>query len=135
VEGKDPPLSFDTGASETYLFVRYYQRFRSESRAWKKSKAEIAGAGGVMKRKIYIQPRIKLGVGDKTVTLERVLIYTSGVGTSTHDVLYGNLGQDAAAKFESFTLNFSAMTFSLGRLLAPERRTSKFRSVKPAYGS
>jgi predicted aspartyl protease len=121
VEGKDLPFSFDTGASETYLFVRYYQRFRSQSKAWKKSKAEIAGTGGVMKRKIYIQPRVKLGVGDETVTLERVLIYISGAGTSTHDVLYGNLGQDLVANFESFTLDFSTMTFSLGKRLAPQK--------------
>jgi predicted aspartyl protease len=125
IEGKDLPFGFDTGASETNLFVRYYQRFRGESKDWKKSKAEIAGAGGVMKRKIYIQPQVKLGLGDQRITLEKVLIYTSGTGTSTHDVLYGNLGQDVVANFESFTLDFSTMTFGLGKLLAPEKADQK----------
>jgi hypothetical protein len=34
------------------------------------------------------------------------------------DELYGNLGQDLVASFESFTLDFSKMTFSLGTPLA-----------------
>ena len=80
-----------------------------------------AGAGGVVKRKIYIQPQVKLAIGDKTVTLEKVPIYTSGTGTDTNDELYGNLGQDVVADFESFTLDFSTMTFSLGNLLAPDK--------------
>ncbi len=31
------------------------------------------------------------------------------------DVLFGNLGQDFVDGFESFSLNFSTMTFSAGR--------------------
>jgi hypothetical protein len=34
------------------------------------------------------------------------------------DELYGNLGQDVVAGFESFTLDFSSMTFSLGAPVA-----------------
>jgi hypothetical protein len=34
------------------------------------------------------------------------------------DEFYGNLGQDFVAGFESFTLDFSQMTFSLGAPLA-----------------
>ena len=121
VEGRDLPFSFDTGASSTDLLVRYYQQFHSASKGWKRSKTMSAGAGGVVKRKIYIQPQVKLGIGDKTVTLEKVPIYTSGTGTDTNDELYGNLGQDVVADFESFTLDFSTMTFSLGSLLAPDK--------------
>src|SRR5579864_397517 len=91
VEGRDLPFSFDTGASSTDLLVRYYQQFHSASKGWKRSKTMSAGAGGVVKRKIYIQPQVKLGIGDKTVTLEKVPIYTSGTGTDTNDELYGNL--------------------------------------------
>jgi hypothetical protein len=100
------------------------QRFHSGSKAWEKSKIKIPGAGGVVKRKIYIQPQVKLGIGDKTVTLERVPIHTSGTGTDIAD-LYGNLGQDVVANFESFTLDFSTMTFSLGKLLAPDKANPK----------
>jgi aspartyl protease len=125
VEGMDLPFSFDTGASSTDLLVRYYQQFHSASKGWKRSKTMSAGAGGVMKRKIYIQPQVKLGIGDKTVALEKVPIYMSGTGTSTHDNLYGNLGQDVVANFESFTLDFSTMTFSVGKPLAPDKANPK----------
>ena len=121
IEGRNLPFSFDSGASSTDLLVRYYQQFHSASKGWKRSKTMSAGAGGVVKRKIYIQPQVKLGIGDKTVTLEKVPIYTSGTGTDTNDELYGNLGQDVVADFESFTLDFSTMTFSLGSLLAPDK--------------
>src|SRR5580692_9604869 len=124
VEGTDLPFGFDTGASGTDLLVRYYQRFHSESNAWKKSTTKEAGAGGVVKRRIYIQPQVKLGIGDKTVTLEKVSILTSGTGTGNEN-LYGNLGQDVVANFESFTLDFSTMTFSLGKLLAPDKANPK----------
>jgi len=35
-----------------------------------------------------------------------------------NDELYGNLGQDVVAKFDSFTLDFVNMTFSLGEPLS-----------------
>lgn len=119
VEGKDLPFSFDTGASSTNLFVRYYDRFRSESRNWKKGENKSFGAGGLVKRIIYIQPQVNLNIGDKTVTLKRLPIYTSGTGSDTDD-LYGNLGQDVVSKFDSFTLDFTRMVFSLGQPLSPD---------------
>jgi hypothetical protein len=125
IEGRNLPFSFDSGASSTDLLVRYYQQFHSASKGWKRSKTMSAGAGGVVKRKIYIQPQVKLGIGDKTLTLEKVPIYTSGTGTDTNEQLYGNLGQDVVADFESFTLDFSTMTLSLGKLLAPDKANPK----------
>jgi hypothetical protein len=113
VEGKDRPFSFDTGASGTDLFVRYYDEFRGEAKGWKKGKEKDSGAGGTIKRKIYFQPEVKLGFGDKTVVLKKVSINSTGTGTDT-DELYGNLGQDVPANFVSFTLDFINMTFSLG---------------------
>jgi hypothetical protein len=121
VEGKDLPFSFDTGASGTNLSIRYFKLFRGEIRTWKKGWNSSSGAGGVMKRPIYTQPRLNLAIGDKTVTLERVPIFPTPMGSGLDEV-YGNLGQDVVARFESFTLDFSKMTFSLGALL-PERPT------------
>jgi predicted aspartyl protease len=113
VEGKNLPFSFDTGASGTNLSARYYERFRSESGTWKKGKNKSAGAGGVVTRKVYLQRRVNLGIGDKTATLKMVPIFLSTMGSGIDD-FYGNLGQDVVAGFESFTLDFAAMTFSLG---------------------
>ena len=113
VEGKELPFSLDTGASDTDLFVRYLERFHNESKTWKKGKAMSAGAGGVVKLTIYIQPEVKIGIGDKVVTLKKVSIHRSSTRTDIAE-LYGNLGQDVVANFESFTLDFAAMTFRLG---------------------
>jgi hypothetical protein len=73
-----------------------------------------------VKRKIYFQPEVKLRIGDKVAILKKVSIYKSGTGTDT-DELYGNLGQDVPANFDSFTLDFASMTFSLGEPLASEK--------------
>jgi predicted aspartyl protease len=118
VQGKNLPFSLDTGASETNLSVRYYDRFRSDSASWKKAQSKSFGAGGVVKRKVYLQPELSLGIGNKTATLQRALIFPSTMGAGI-DNLYGNLGQDVWAKFDSFTLDFSTMTFSLGEPLSP----------------
>ena len=122
VQGKNLPFTLDTGASATNLSVRYYDRFRSDSASWKKAQSKSFGAGGVVKRKVYLQQELSLGIGNKAATLQRVLIFPSKMGAGI-DNLYGNLGQDVWAKFDSFTLDFSTMTFSLGEPLSPSRTT------------
>jgi len=113
VEGKELPFSLDTGATETELQVRYYERFHGEIGSWKKGEEVNGGAGGSVRRKIYVQRNLNLTVGDKTVTLKRVTILPVKLNNAM-DGFYGNLGQDFVAGFESFTLDFSKMTFSLG---------------------
>lgn len=113
VQGKNLPFTLDTGASATNLSVRYYDQFRSDSLRWKKAKSKSFGAGGIVKRSVYLQPELNLRIGNKTASLQKVLIFPSKMGAGI-DNLYGNLGQDVWAKFDSFTLDFSTMTFSLG---------------------
>jgi len=119
VEGKELPFSFDTGASGTFLSIRYYEQFRREVGAWKKGENATAGAGGMVRRKIYLQPQLDLAVGDKVATIRNVPIFPTTVG-SDKDELYGNLGQDMVTGFDSFTLDFSKMNFSLGAPLSPQ---------------
>ena len=121
VDGTRLPFSFDTGASSTELSYRYYERFRGQAGAWKKVESKSAGAGGIVSRKIYMRPRLKLVVGDKTAVLRQVSIFPMKMGSGI-DELYGNIGQDFVASFQSFTLDFSKMTFSLGALL-PAKKT------------
>lgn len=113
VQGKELPFSFDTGASGTILSIRYFERFRGEIGSWKKGQNKSFGAGGVVRRTIYIQPTLDLTVGDRSPTLNRVPIFRNKMGSGI-DELYGNLGQDMVSGFDSFTLDFSKMTFSLG---------------------
>ncbi len=118
-EGNKLPFTFDTGASGTDLSVRYYEQFREKALSWKKRVSQSSGAGGTVKRRIYMQPKLVLTIGDKTATLKNVSIFPARMNSGI-DELYGNLGQDLVAGFESFTLDFTKMTFSLGTALTAQ---------------
>lgn len=70
-----------------------------------------------MKRRVYMQPEVQLGVGDKTAIIRKITIYMNSTGSGIDD-FYGNMGQDIVANFDSFTLDFKTMTFSLGEPLS-----------------
>ena len=113
VEGRPLLFTFDTGASSTDLSVRYYELFRAQAGSWKTQIVESGGAGGSAKHDLYIQPRLVMKVGTSTVTLQDVSITPVRMNAGL-DILFGNLGQDFVDSFESVSLNFSTMTFSLG---------------------
>jgi len=113
VEGRPLLFTFDTGASSTDLSVRYYELFRAQADSWKTRIVESAGAGGSSKDDVYIQPQLVMKIGMSTVTLHDVSI-TPIRKNAGLDILFGNLGQDFVDSFESVSLNFSTMTFSLG---------------------
>ena len=118
--GIELPFTLDTGASGTFLSVRYYEQFRNgEASNWKKGENATAGGGGMVRRKIYLQPELELAVGTRVAMLQNVPIFPTKIG-SDKDELYGNLGQDFLAGFESFTLDFSKMTFSFGEPLTAQ---------------
>jgi hypothetical protein len=126
VAGISLPFSFDTGASGTALFSRYYDRFHTQSSNWTRGVNKSYGAGGVVKRRVYMQPEVQLGVGDKTAIIRKITIYTNSTGSGIDD-FYGNLGQDIVANFDSFTLDFKTMMFSLGEPLSTSAGASVAR--------
>ena len=113
VEGRPLLFTLDTGASSTDLSVRYYELFRQQAASWKTHVVESAGAGGSIQQDTYIQPRVVMKVGTSTVTLTDVSILPARMNAGI-DVLFGNLGLDFVDSFESVSLNFSTMTFSVG---------------------
>ncbi len=119
VGGEELPFSFDTGASGTNLTERYAKHFRALSASWKKGENKSAGAGGIVTRTIYLQPDLRLAVGNRTATLHNVPIFTQPMGSDL-DELYGNLGQDMVSGFSSFVVDFSRMRFTLGAPLPPQ---------------
>ena len=114
VGGKNLLFDLDTGANGSMFSVRYFEDFKAQLGSWKKAKHEGSGAGGVKVTDVYLVPTLELKVGDRIATLHRIPIFTSAVGTSIDDV-YGNLGQDMLSEFDSFTLDFAHMRFSLGK--------------------
>ena len=93
--------------------MRYYELFRAQAASWKTQILESAGAGGSSKHDLYVQPRLVMKMGSSTATLQDVSITPIRMNAGL-DRLFGNLGQDFVDSFESVSLNFSTMTFSLG---------------------
>jgi predicted aspartyl protease len=116
VNGENLLFDLDTGASGSMLSVRYFREFSAQAASWEKGENESYGAGGIKRREISLLPTLELKVGDKIATLHRVAIFPSAIGSDIDDV-YGNLGQDLLAGFDSFTLDFAGMKFSLGEPL------------------
>ncbi len=48
VDDVNIPFSFDTGASGSVFFARYYDRFHTNSRTWIKAENKSSGAGGLV---------------------------------------------------------------------------------------
>jgi len=67
---------------------------------------------------MFVQPQVELMVGGADVTLRDVTIFSTNMNAGI-DVLFGNLGQDFVEGFDSFTLDFSTMTFRFGVATAP----------------
>ena len=114
VDGRKVLFSFDSGASGTALSDRFFRDFSSQSQNLKKADSLSAGAGGATRREVYILPEITLKVASSDTTLHHVMVYPTPIGTGM-DENYGNIGRDLTSGFDSFTLDFSNMTFSLGR--------------------
>ena len=118
VAGEPLLFTFDTGASGTDFSVRYYERFRQLASSWRTRTVESGGAGGTVRRQMFVQPQVELMVGGADVSLRDVTIFSTNMNAGI-DVLFGNLGQDFVEGFDSFTLDFSTMTFRLGVATAP----------------
>lgn len=117
VNGKNLLFDLDTGANASMLSVRYFKDFSAQSASWAKADDKSAGAGGIKQRQVDLLGTLDLKIGDKIASIHRIPIFTSAVGTDV-DHGYGNLGQDLLAGFESFTLDFAHMRFSLGKPLS-----------------
>ena len=115
--GKILLFDLDTGANSSVFTVGYFKKFHAQSASWKKGEYKGGGAGGITVRKVYMVPTLELKVGDKIATLHSIPVFRSVIGTDLDDA-YGNLGQDMLAGFESFTLDFAHMRFSLGKPVA-----------------
>lgn len=122
VQGHQLPFTLDTGATSTVLSHRFYHLFRSEVPSWKSMENELSGAGGVVKRKAFLIPKLRVQVGKETAVIRNIPVFPPKA--HAHQELYGNLGEDLVAGFQSFTLDFKKMTFSLGSPMAQGKKRS-----------
>lgn len=117
VDGRKLMFTFDTGADSSQFSVRYYREFPTQFRALKKSRHGTYGAGGGLESMVYILPKTVLRIADENVTLHNTTVAPVSQN-SPMDYAYGNLGRDFVSGFDSFTLDFAHMRFSLGNAVA-----------------
>jgi hypothetical protein len=108
------PFTLDTGGLNTQLSFRYYNRLKKNGLGWKRGEEDYSGAGGTVRRRIFMQPVLRIGIGDRTAVLNNVSISPQKMNSGLDD-LYGNVGLDLFEQFESFTFDFADMTFRVGR--------------------
>lgn len=112
VKDRQVLFAFDTGADVSTFSTRYFQEFQDQFKGLKKVRSSYGGAGGISTTDVFVVPEVDLRIAKTEVNLKQVIVYPSPVGTDLDDV-YGNLGRDVVAGFNSFTLDFRHMTFSL----------------------
>jgi predicted aspartyl protease len=110
IAGKDTLIfKFDTGASSTDLFDTYFRRYAKDVQAQgQRDTVSFGGAGGVVREPVYVLKGVHLKVGSELALLDRVTVHIHPI-PNTHEVVYGNLGQDLMRQFNEMILNFESM--------------------------
>lgn len=112
VEGHTLLFALDTGADAPTFSVRYFQEFQDEFKDLRTVPGRFGGAGGTVSADVYLLPEVSLRIGSKDLKLRGVPVFPAAAGTDFDDT-YGNLGRAVFAPFESFTVDFRRMTFSM----------------------
>jgi predicted aspartyl protease len=102
----------DLGAQQTRLYATYFERYKEAIiKEGKKTTTKIGGAGGSIRKDIYLIPELNFFVDNKDVRLRKVNIFTQKL--SPQERLYGILGEDFIRNFDEFVLNFRYMFFKV----------------------
>ena len=113
-EGHAYPFVLDTGAVTSDLWPRFARVARDLIRKSSTHESHtVAGVGGGQKFESTSIPRVVLELGGKAVVLQPAHVVETQQGT-TSKWLYGNLGVDLLQQAETVTINFKAMTLTLG---------------------
>lgn len=112
VDGRPLPMLLDTGARLTRLSARFLDLAGPAADAWKVESKESSGAGGRREFRIKRAPRLTLAIGGTGMEMTDVAV-TADPGNDA-DGYYGAIGQDFLLRFRSYTLDFTAMTMTMG---------------------
>lgn len=102
------PFTFDTGASSTQLYNRYYRLHKTDiDHAGRRDSVRIGGAGGAKSTRVFITS-FSGRIGRKPFRVDSALVFEHPLGTTTKGI-YGNIGQDVFSQFDTLTVNFKHM--------------------------
>jgi hypothetical protein len=100
--------TFDTGATGTSLYKKYYEKHKTEIEAnYKQTDLEFGGAGGMKTIKGY-EIIFRPVINGRQLAIENVQLYTEKLGEKD-SLYYGNIGQDVIKQFSKMTINFAVM--------------------------
>lgn len=106
----DRLFRIDTGATSSYLTVRYWEDNKDDFAGQKLGESQMDGGNGIRSIPSYSAKTLRLILGDAAVTLHDVTVFTRPHGEG-QEYAYGHLGQNALAQFRSYSLDFTAMRF------------------------
>lgn len=110
VLGQDAVCELDTGASQSALFLPFYERSRARIEAEGRADTiQTAGVGGERRIPAYVLRDARVVVGDRAVTLSRLPAYTEPVATNSDRSSDCRLGLDVLNAFEGYLINLRSM--------------------------
>ncbi len=101
----------DTGATNSYLTVRYWEEHRDAFAGRKPGTRDMGGSGGTHSIPAYQLPEATLSFAGVPVTLRDVPVLTES-HNAAKEYFHGHLGQDVLKRLSRYTLDFQAMRFS-----------------------
>ena len=110
-------LHLDTGGPHSFLSSRFTQRHPHFVDGLAQQDERMAGAGGSTTRRVARLSGAVLTLAGRHATLPELTIVTKD-GEEVQAQNFGLMGGDVLDQFESWTVDFDAMTFSLGTPVA-----------------
>lgn len=105
-EGDTLSFNFDTGATKTSLYPRFYNDYQSEIEKNNEKKSFKAGsAGGEHHFEGYEITDLNLKVADSEAILEKVSLHIDNIGGKESN-FHGNFGQDYIKQFDEMIISF-----------------------------
>lgn len=99
-------FNFDTGATSTSLYPRFYKDYKNEVESnYKKEVFSAASGGGTVEFEGYKITMMELEVADSRATIDSVRLHIENIGSDTSN-FHGNFGQDYIKQFDEMILSF-----------------------------
>lgn len=106
-------FNFDTGATRTSLYPKYYNEYKEEIESrYSKETFTSGSGGGFQKFDGYIINDFTLKIGDSEAQLDNVRLHINNIGGEESN-FHGNFGQDYIKQFDEMILSFkyASVTF------------------------
>lgn len=129
VSGRRVLFELDTGDDGAELGRRFVREFPSVFAGLKLNTFGIEGVGGPLKLRGYVVPELPVQIGSRPAVLAHIRALTSTLGEYPVDELYGNLGQSFLRQFESYTIDFRRMRFSVNGTAEPDAPQAEKQTV------